>query len=127
MGQNITIWKVSVSFRIRSECGKVRTRKTPNTDTFHALYLSNICQILKNLSIPNCMNLSKPTALNERCTKNFAKFTGKYLYRSLFYNKVASLQCTTLLEKRSDTGVFLWILKRFKNTFFIEHLRVTAS
>ena len=27
----------SVSFRIQSECGKIRTRKTPNTDTFHAV------------------------------------------------------------------------------------------
>ena len=23
--------------RIQSECGKMRTRKTPNTDTFHAV------------------------------------------------------------------------------------------
>ena len=28
--------------RIQSECGKIRTRKTPNTDTFHALLLVNI-------------------------------------------------------------------------------------
>ena len=37
----ITAWKVSVFglflVRIRSECGKIRTRKTPNTDTFHAV------------------------------------------------------------------------------------------
>ena len=26
----------SVSLRIHSECGKIRTRKTPNTDTFYA-------------------------------------------------------------------------------------------
>ena len=26
-----------VSFRIQSECGKMRTRITPNTDTFHAV------------------------------------------------------------------------------------------
>ena len=25
------------SFRIQSKCGKIRTRKTPNTDTFHAV------------------------------------------------------------------------------------------
>ena len=32
--------------------------------------------------------------------KNFAKFTGKYLYQSLFFNKVAGLMPATLLKKR---------------------------
>ena len=27
----------SVSLRIHSACGKIQTRKTPNTDTFHAV------------------------------------------------------------------------------------------
>ena len=29
----------SVSLRIQSECGKIRTRKTPNTDTFQAVLM----------------------------------------------------------------------------------------
>ena len=29
--------KYSVSLRIQSELGKIRTRKTPNTETFHAV------------------------------------------------------------------------------------------
>ena len=29
--------RYSVSLRIQSECGKIRTRITPNTDTFHAV------------------------------------------------------------------------------------------
>ena len=29
--------RYSVSFRIQSTCGKIRTIKTPNTDTFHAV------------------------------------------------------------------------------------------
>ena len=29
--------RYGVSLRIQSECGKIRTRKTPNTDTFHAV------------------------------------------------------------------------------------------
>ena len=32
--------------------------------------------------------------------KNFAKFTGKYLYQSLFFNKVAGPCPATLLRKR---------------------------
>ena len=43
--------------------------------------------------------------------KNFAKFTGKHLCRSLFFNKVAGLR---LKEKKdSDVGVSLQILQKF--------------
>ena len=59
--------------------------------------------------------------------KNFAKFTGKHLCQSLFFNKVAGLRLAILLKKR------LWhrclplnFCKVSKNTF-IEHLRKTAS
>ena len=38
-----TAWKVSVFgvflVRIQFKCGKIRTRKTPNTDTFHAVFI----------------------------------------------------------------------------------------
>ena len=30
----------SVFFRIQSECGKIQTRKTPNTDTFRAVRIA---------------------------------------------------------------------------------------
>ena len=39
------------------------------------------------------------------------------------YEKLAQL----VLATGSDTGVFLWILRNFKNTFFTEHFRSTAS
>ena len=32
--------------------------------------------------------------------KNFTKFTGKHLYQTLFFNKVAGLKPATLLKKR---------------------------
>ena len=37
----------------------------------------------------------------------FAKFTGKCLYRSLFFNKVADLRPATYEKRDIDTGVFL--------------------
>ena len=59
--------------------------------------------------------------------ENFAKFTGKHLCQSLFFNKVAGLRLAILLKKR------LWhrclplnFCKVSKNTL-IEHLRKTAS
>ena len=33
--------RYSLSCRIQSECGKTRTRITPNTDTFHAVQLAH--------------------------------------------------------------------------------------
>ena len=34
----------SVSLRTQSECGKIRTKKTPNTKTFHAVTIANTFQ-----------------------------------------------------------------------------------
>ena len=51
------------SVRMWENAGKMRTRITPNTDTFYAVIWSNICDsqnefntqaIFKNKSIPNC-------------------------------------------------------------------------
>ena len=51
---NVTVWKLSVlgvflvrifpNWDSRSEYGKIRTRKTPNMVTFHAVYLSSVEQ-----------------------------------------------------------------------------------
>ena len=38
--------------------------------------------------------------------KNLAKFKGKHLCQSLFFNKVAGLRPATLLKLRLSTGVF---------------------
>ena len=40
--------RYEVSFCIQSKCGKIRTRKTPKTDTFHALYWSLLKSFLNN-------------------------------------------------------------------------------
>ena len=36
-------------------------------------------------------------------------------------------QLATLFQRDSNTGVFLWILRNFKNIYFKGHLRTTAS
>ena len=40
--------RYGVSLRIQSECRKIRTRITPNTDTFHAVLLSRKCLSAEN-------------------------------------------------------------------------------
>ena len=60
--------------------------------------------------------------------KNFAKFTGKHLCRSLFSNKVASLRLQTLLNRWYRRPCFSReFFKIVKNMFFTEHLRATVS
>ena len=38
--------RYSVSLRIQAECRKIRTRITPNTDTFHAVWECNVSRLL---------------------------------------------------------------------------------
>ena len=51
--------------------------------------------------------------------RKFTKFTRKHLYRSVLFNKVASLHLVASFKKELRQSFF-------KNTFFKEHLRVTA-
>ena len=59
--------------------------------------------------------------------ENFAKLTGKQLCRSLFFNKVAGLQPATLLKKRLLRVFFREFGGNFKDNFFIDISRATAS
>ena len=58
--------------------------------------------------------------------KNFTKFTGKHLCQNHFFKKVAGLSAT-LLKKRLALMFSYEFCKTFKNSFFTEHLRTTAS
>ena len=42
--------RYSFSFRIQPECGNIRTRKTPNTDIFHKLWIMIENIIIENIS-----------------------------------------------------------------------------
>ena len=50
--------------------------------------------------------------------KNFAILTGKHLSWSLSLVKLKTFSSVTLLKKSSNTGVFLWTLKIFKEHIF---------
>ena len=56
--------------------------------------------------------------------RNFAKFTGKHMCRSLFFNKVTGLRPATLLKKRLWHRRFLVNFAKFLGTpFDTENLR----
>ena len=115
--------------------------------TFYALYIAIISQVLdlelnvfsltllKNfvifeiliLDILNYLAfsvLSSDAVVFRRYSRyvfqNFAIFTGKHLWRSLFLIKLQGWRSATLLKRGSNTVVFLWILKKFFG-FFIEN------
>ena len=56
--------------------------------------------------------------------RNFAKFTGKHLHQSLFFNKVVGLRPATLLKKRLAQYFPINFTKILRTPFLIEHLRL---
>ena len=86
------------------------------TDLFQANSLS-----LSEISHQSC-------SIIKAVLRNFAKFTGKHLYQSLFFNEVAGLRPATLLKMRLWHRCFSVNFAKFLRTnFFTEHLQTTAS
>ena len=53
--------------------------------------------------------------------RNFAKFTGKHLYQSLFFYKVPDLSPATLLKKRLWQRCFPVNFAKFSGTPFLQN------
>ena len=84
-----------------------------------AIYIFIYCAYFsKGLNNNNDRSSHQRWAVRKGVLRNFVKFTGKHLCQSLFFNKVAE----TLAQ-----AFFCEFSKIFKNTFFVEHLRATAS
>ena len=66
-------------------------------------------------------------SIKKAVLKNLAILIGKHLCWSLFLINLQAYKPATLLQRDSNTGVFLWILKNFKNLYFKGHLWTTAS
>ena len=90
-------------------------------------YLSVLLYIQHLLSHHHCYYSE---AVVRRCStkkdylRNFAKFTRKYMWLSLFFNKVAGLRPASLLKKRRwHRCVLVNFAKHLGTRFFKEHLR----
>ena len=66
-------------------------------------------------------------SIKKGALKHFAKFTGKHLCQSFFFNKVTGLRLATLLKKRPGTGVSCEICEISKNNFSYRTHPVAAS
>ena len=75
------------------------------------------------------MRSSRPEVFRKKgVLRNFAKFTGKHLRQSLFFNKVAGLRPATSLKKETLAQVFSCeFCEISKNTFFHRTPLVAAS
>ena len=61
-----------------------------------------------------CRSSHRRWSVRKGVLRNFAKFTGKHLCQSLFFNKVEGLRAATLLKKN--------FVKFLRTHFYIEHL-----
>ena len=81
------------------------------------------------MTVQEKMGNSRPEVIYKKgVARNFAKFTGKHLCQSLFFNKMAGLRPATLLKKRLWHMRFPVNFVKFLITlFYIEHLWLVDS
>ena len=82
-----------------------------NTSLSHKLstyyYNADVCKD------PNDYRSSRPEVFCRKCVlKSFAKFTGKHVCQSLFFNKVAGLRQSLYFNKVADLQACNFILKK---------------
>ena len=63
----------------------------------------------------------RTSSVRKGILRNFAKFTGKHLRQSLFFNKVAGLRPATLLKKRLWRRCFPVNFAKFLKTPFLQN------
>ena len=66
-------------------------------------------------------NSHQKCSVKKGVLRNFAKFSGKHLYQSLFFNKVAGLSPATLLKKRCWHRCFLVNFAKILRTPFLQN------
>ena len=121
----------TVSLRIQSECGKIRTRITPNRDTFlrsdnqriKKLYAAALVKECPDLVVTRKQNLPFADVLQNWV---FSKFHNKTPVLDSIFNKVTEPLSLHFYQRDSIAGVFLWIFVKFSEHFFTEYFRMAA-
>ena len=76
------------------------------------------------VAVPPFRSSHRRCSVRKGVLTNFAKFTGKHLCQSLFFNKLAAVRPATLLKKRLWHRGFPVNFVKFLRTYFLkEHLR----
>ena len=80
--------------------------------------------VLKSNEIDTEIQKQPPEVFcKKRVLRNFAKFTGKHLYQSFLFNKVAGQVCNFIKKVTLVQVISSEFCEISKNTFFTEHLR----
>ena len=92
-------------------------------------FISIMCLIqLKSCNGKKLRSSHQKFPVRKGVLRNFAKFKGKHLYQSFFFNKVAGLRPATLFKKETLAQVFSCEFSEiFKNAFFQRTPPVAAS
>ena len=100
---------------------KVRTKMRAGFKNLTYLSVRSLWMVL---ALSNRQS-SRPEAFCQKgVLRNFAKFTGKHVFQSLFFNKVAGLRSATVLKKTLWHRCFpVNFVKILRTPFYIEHLR----
>ena len=89
--------------------------------------LSHFFAVFSSCCFQSSEAVARRYSVRKSVLRNFAKFTGKHLYQSLFLNKVAGLACN-FIEKEIMAQVFSCeSYENSKNTIFTEQFWATAS
>ena len=80
-GQNTE--RYFIFLRIQSECRKIRTRITPNTDNFYAVNMTDIC------ILPSSLALEDMTLVFKKCPKSSKE---NYRHASIFFYQAFASQ-----------------------------------
>ena len=106
-----------VSLRIQSESGKIRTRTTPNTDNFYAVFIGSrfIDCIFLHINIAFLKNMTMITVRS--CNKIFLKKVVSsfvlYILISPFHRKIVIIR--ELLEPQFYSHYFYFLLRLYEN------------
>ena len=101
-----------------------------NGQMFHTFPAKNFRDFKPCVTVLKSRRRHRSCSLRKGVLRNFAKFTGKHLCQSLFFNKVAGLspEACNFIKKETLAQVFSCeFCEISKNTFLTEHLWPAAS
>ena len=81
----------------------------------------SLCLVFFSPNLENIEAATRRVLFKKGVLENFARFTGKHLCHSLFFNKVAGLRPTTLLKKRLWHRCFLVNFAKFLRAPFLHN------
>ena len=122
--------RYSLSLRIQSKCGKMRTRITPNTDTFHAVYwCCKVCTDFEEWrkNIWECMLVVGwvvPAEMWEIFCWRYHASNVPIFKKLLYYSNQSSTSLSMLYESRNDVHLIKGVRNKKRYLHLIDCLPV---